>query len=117
LSVQKVSEHALTDHLPKTFTTFHWHGDTFNLPNAAAQLFKTAACEQQGFIYNNHVAAIQFHMEVKQDLLNGMIENEKAELIKSTYVQTENEIKQLSPQYIDRQKEYMHGFLDAFMKL
>jgi GMP synthase-like glutamine amidotransferase len=116
LPVQKASAHSLTNHFPQIFTTFHWHGDTFNLPKGAIQLFKTGACEQQGFIYDKHVAALQFHAEVKQDLLDGMTKHEKAELIKNTYVQTEDEIKQLTPRYIHQQKEYMHGFLDAFIK-
>lgn len=115
--VEKVSAHKITNHLPETFTTFHWHGDTFTLPGGAVQLFKTAACEQQGFVYNDHVAALQFHVEVNHDLLTGMTEHENAELIKNTYVQAEDEIKQLTPKYISRQKKYIYGFLDAFIQL
>ena len=73
--VEKVFNHPLTDFLPPTFTTFHWHGDTFNLPNGAIQLFKTKACDQQGFVYN-HVATLQFHMEVREDLLQEMAAHE-----------------------------------------
>ncbi len=43
-------------------------------------------------IYNNHVAVLQFHMEVKEDLLNDMTEHERAELIKNDFVQTEDYI-------------------------
>ena len=64
-----------------------------HLPENAVHLFKTKACAQQGFVYNDHVAGLQFHMEVKEDLLNDMTENERAELIKADYVQTEEEIK------------------------
>lgn len=117
LPVEKVSAHKLTDHLPQTFTTFHWHGDTFNLPKGAVHLFKTDACLQQGFIYNNHAAAIQFHIEAKEDLLQSMIEHERAELIKSEYVQTENEIKKWIPQHISQQKKFLYDFLEAFIKL
>ena len=56
-------------------------------------------------IYNNHVAVLQFHMEVKEDLLNDMTEHERAELIKNDFVQTEEEIKNLMLQYINQQKK------------
>jgi len=113
--VEKVVPHKLTQKLPQTFTTFHWHGDTFNLPDNAIHLFKTEGCEQQGFVYNDHVAGLQFHMEVKEDLLNGMTENERAELVKDKYVQTEEEVKSLMQQYINQQKKFMYNFLDAFI--
>ncbi len=112
--VEKVALHPLTDHLPQTFITFHWHGDTFTLPHGAIHLFKTKACKQQGFVYSDHVAGLQFHMEVKDDLLNGMTENEKAELIKDDHVQTEDEIKQKAKHHINNQKSYIYDFLNLF---
>jgi GMP synthase-like glutamine amidotransferase len=115
--VEKVTAHQLTEHLPQTFTTFHWHGDTFNLPADAIHLFKTTACTQQGFVYNDHVAGLQFHMEVKEDLLNGMTEHERDELVKADHVQTEEEIKQLTPNYITQQKEFVYTFLGKFIQL
>lgn len=112
--VEKVSSHKLIKKLPQTFTTFHWHGDTFTLPDNAIHLFKTNACAQQGFVYINHVAGLQFHMEINEDLLNSMAENERTELIKADYVQTETRIKQQVSKYISRQKKYMYDFLEAF---
>jgi len=113
--VEKVISHKLIQKLPQVFTTFHWHGDTFNLPENAIHLFKTGGCAQQGFVYNDHVAGLQFHMEVKEDLLNGMTENERAELVKDKYVQTEDDIKSFAQQYISQQKKFMYNFLDAFI--
>lgn len=115
LPVEKVASHALIEKLPQTFTTFHWHGDTFTLPGNAVHLFKTKACAQQGFVYNDHVAGLQFHMEVKEDLLNGMTAHEREELIKADHVQTKEEIKNLMLQYINEQKKMMYDFLDAFI--
>lgn len=117
LPVEKVALHPLTDGLPQTFTTFHWHGDTFTLPSNAIHLFKTKGCAQQGFVYNNHVAGLQFHMEVKEDLLDGMTAHERAELAKDEYVQTEEELKILTQRHISLQKGYMYKLLDTFVDL
>ena len=117
LPVEKVTAHPLTGKLPETFTTFHWHGDTFTLPPNAVHLFKTAGCSQQGFVYKNHVAGLQFHVEVKEDLLNGMTDHERAELVSADYVQTEKELKTLMHQHIGSQKKYMYDLLDAFTAL
>ncbi|HWB24206.1 MAG TPA: type 1 glutamine amidotransferase [Chitinophagaceae bacterium] len=115
--VQKIGEHPLTAGLPTEFITFHWHGDTFRLPKGTVQLFRSAVCEQQGFIYNNHAAGVQFHIEVKQDLLDGMTEHESNELTGEGYVQTAETIKQHIAAEIPRQNNYMKAFLDNFEKL
>ncbi len=115
--VQKAGTHKLTEALPAEFITFHWHGDTFDLPEGAVQLFKTGVCAQQGFVYNDHVAALQFHMEVKEDLLNGMTEHEGNELTGEGYVQSEETIKQYIQAEAPKQAAYMKAFLDAFINL
>jgi GMP synthase (glutamine-hydrolysing) len=117
LEVEKVAPHPTTAHLPQLFTTFHWHGDTFTLPQNAIQLFTSKGCAQQGFIYNDHVAALQFHMEVKEDLLKSMIDYEKSSLKKAGYVQTAEEINTLMKNFLPAQQQYIFGFLDAFAQL
>jgi GMP synthase-like glutamine amidotransferase len=118
--VHKVAEnktHPLLKNLPDTFTTFHWHGDTFDLPKEAMHLFYSDACAHQGFLYKNHVAGLQFHAEVQDDLLHDMTENDKAQLIPSAYVQPEDEINKLLPLHVDAQHEYLSSFIEAFIKL
>lgn len=115
--VQKVTEHAIIAGLPAEFTTFHWHGDTFNLPEGAIQLFRTPQCEQQGFVYNNHVVGLQFHMEVKPDLLDGMTDHESSELTGVGYVQNLETIQQHLEEEASKQQQYMHTLLDNFARL
>jgi len=50
--------------IPASLTFFHWHGDTFSLPNDAVRLASSAACPEQGFLWQNRVLALQFHPEV-----------------------------------------------------
>ncbi|GAB4352480.1 MAG: hypothetical protein Kow0073_08180 [Immundisolibacter sp.] len=50
--------------LPNPVTVFHWHGDTFDLPNGARQLARNAHFEQQAFSYGQRVLALQCHPQM-----------------------------------------------------
>jgi GMP synthase (glutamine-hydrolysing) len=113
--VEKVNDQAFIKTLPSTFTTFHWHGDTFDLPTGATHLFKSEGCLQQGFIYNDHVIALQFHMEVKEDLLNDMTDHEKGQLAADTYVQTEQQIHAQLELQVPLQQQFMFSLLQNFL--
>jgi GMP synthase (glutamine-hydrolysing) len=43
---------------------FHWHGDTFDLPQDAVHLAKTDRYINQSFAFDNYALALQFHPEV-----------------------------------------------------
>jgi len=71
---------------------FHWHGDTFDLPENAIHLASSAGCKNQAFIYKGKVLALQFHLEPTLDSLLEMIERGRSGLTAGKYVQTEKEI-------------------------
>ena len=53
--------------LPKNLdeeNVLHWHGDTFELPHKAIRIASSEKYENQGFIYNSNILALQFHLEV-----------------------------------------------------
>ena len=79
--------------LPEEWMVFHWHGDIFDLPPNATLLFKTDACKNQAYRKGKCIG-IQFHPEGDKKLIMAMVQNEKHELIKGEYVQTEEEIIQ-----------------------
>ncbi len=50
---------------------FHWHGDTFDLPNGATLLATSEKYAHQIFSYGDKALALQCHPEVKADELEG----------------------------------------------
>ncbi|MEC4848812.1 MAG: type 1 glutamine amidotransferase [Nitrosarchaeum sp.] len=64
------------------FTAFHWHGDTFDLPEKAIRLAYSKNYSNQAFQIGSAVG-LQFHMEVNAEMINLWLDKtqEKLELI------------------------------------
>ncbi len=71
---------------------FHWHGDTFDIPVGAQSLAFSVACQNQGFIFDNRVVGLQFHLETTPEIARELVNNCRNELDESRYVQSEGEI-------------------------
>ena len=71
---------------------FHWHGDTFDIPENAIHLAFSDGTRNQAYIYNRKVLAMQFHLEPTLNSLQQLIENCRNELTAGKYIQTEEEI-------------------------
>ncbi|QEC51542.1 GMP synthase (glutamine-hydrolysing) [Anseongella ginsenosidimutans] len=54
-------------------TVFHWHGDTFDLPENCRRIASSEACRNQGFWYTDCVLGLQFHCEVNRAALEEMV--------------------------------------------
>ncbi|MGD2034726.1 MAG: type 1 glutamine amidotransferase, partial [Bacteroidales bacterium] len=50
--------------LPEKTETFHWHGDTFDIPEGAHRIASSELTPNQGFIFNMNILALQFHLEM-----------------------------------------------------
>ena len=72
---------------------FHWHGDTFDLPEKAVLLAFSKGCKNQAYSYKDKVLALQFHLEPTENSLRQMIDFGRGELKSGKYVQTEQELK------------------------
>ncbi len=82
---------------PAEFMAFHWHGDTFGIPDGAVHLASSAACESQAFVYKDNVLALQFHLETTEASLLALYENGKDEITAGSFMQTLDEMKPLFP--------------------
>ena len=74
-------------------TVFHWHGDTYDLPDQTEHLYYSNTCKNQAFIYDNRVLALQFHFEATPASIHEMLVHGAAELIPAATIQTADEIK------------------------
>lgn len=83
--------------LPKEFTAFHWHGDTFGIPEGAERIASSEATKNQAFLYNNNVLALQFHLETTEESLNSLYANCSGEITDSSFIQNLEQVKPFFP--------------------
>jgi GMP synthase-like glutamine amidotransferase len=55
--------------LPCTFTAFHWHGDTFKIPQGAKRIAQSEGCANQAFECGRAIG-LQFHLEYISKIAN-----------------------------------------------
>ena len=59
---------------------FHWHGDTYELPEGAWHLAGSLQYPQQAFRWGRWVYGLQFHMEMTEDMVVSWTRTGAAEL-------------------------------------
>lgn len=79
--------------IPKEFTAFHWHGETFSVPRGASLLAESDACAQQAFAVGAKLVGLQFHFETTAQSMEQLIEHGAADLVEGQFVQTPEEMR------------------------
>ena len=59
--------------LPDKIDTFHWHGDTFDIPDGALRIGSSELTRNQGFFINENILALQFHPEMTMNGVKKLI--------------------------------------------
>jgi GMP synthase-like glutamine amidotransferase len=114
----EAKNNSIFNHFQNETTVFHWHGDTFEIPEKAIRIASSSTYENQGFMIENRILAFQFHIEMDKNIIESLIENELEELNeKGNYIQNANEIrsnfKNLKQNKIDFFKLLDKFFTDA----
>lgn len=110
----KLTQAAYQSHLfgflPDDLLAFHWHSDTFEIPDTAVMLASSDACANQAFLYGHRVIGLQFHLETTPTAARALIENCADEMIPGRYIQRAEEIL-APPRYFEIANDYMSGLL------
>jgi GMP synthase-like glutamine amidotransferase len=105
--------HLVVKYLPQSPVVFHWHNETFDLPAGAVRIAESSACINQGFIYQNKVLAMQFHLEMDEATLRQMLA-EGLDNEPNTFVQSEAEIVAKMP-LLPQSQAVLYQLLDNFL--
>lgn len=112
LTKEALNSRILID-LPKKLNVFHWHGDTFDLPEGSIRIAKSDACQNQGFIFENRIVGLQFHLESNRQSVINLCTHCKDKLISGEFIQTKDKLLSDEAKFEMLQK-YLHKFLDNY---
>jgi GMP synthase-like glutamine amidotransferase len=110
--VRKCAPHELFAGFPEECTAFHWHGDTFGLPDGADLIAESAACRNQAFVYGDRVVGLQFHVEVSPEAVRGFLVGADDYLQPEQWVQTAAGIRDATPDLTATDRG-LEGLLDG----
>jgi GMP synthase-like glutamine amidotransferase len=107
-------QYLLFNHFTNPYNVFHWHGNTFDLPNNAILVASTATCKHQAFFIGNNVLALQFHFEMNETVIEDMLLHDGHELEElGNFIQTKEIIRQ-QYHHLQQNKKDIFLLLDKF---
>jgi GMP synthase-like glutamine amidotransferase len=59
-----------------SFKVFHWHGETYDMPEGSVRLARSELYRNQAFRYGKNVYALQFHVEVTNEMIDDWFKND-----------------------------------------
>lgn len=109
--------HPLTDSLDKTQCVFHWHGDTFDLPNDTIRIARNDAFDNQAFTTEDgRIIATQFHFETTTESMEKLLDADGEYLLSdSVYVSDPQTIRQ-GVSNISKSNQALFTLLDSWVK-
>ena len=80
---------------------FHWHSETFSLPDGGSPILKSAHCENQGFV-KGPTLALQCHIEMTEAMVVSWAEIGNDNIVQSESVQSAEEMTKSLPERINK---------------
>lgn len=101
--------------MPKRFHAFHWHGETFDLPDDARVLAATEPCPHQAFAIDWHALGLQFHLEMTADGAKRLAANCPQDLAPGRWVQPAQE-QIANSSHFQQAHGMLHDLLDQLFR-
>jgi len=67
--MRSLATHPVVRDFWRRFKVFHWHGETFDIPEGAVRLASSELYPNQAFRYGSKSYAFQFHIEVNKGII------------------------------------------------
>ncbi|MBN1866616.1 type 1 glutamine amidotransferase [Candidatus Sumerlaeota bacterium] len=94
------------------FIAFHWHGETFAVPEGAIPLASSEACVNQAFAWGDRALALQFHLEYSRSSIEAMFDSADDDLDSGPYVQSREAILAQADR-VEQTRELLYRLLNA----
>lgn len=111
-----IKETLLSDVITGSMQAFHWHQDTFDIPDGAIAIAESKACHHQGFVYGRRVVGLQFHLEITREAASDFLEDCGQSMKKGPYIQPSSEILSNGKGFA-QSRGIMSAVLEAMEKL
>lgn len=83
------------------FDAFHWHGETFSLPEGAVLLLSSAACINQAYAIGKHLA-LQCHIEMTAAMIVSWCEVGAEEILANKHSMTVQSAAEMQQQMVEK---------------
>ncbi len=103
--MRKLAIHPRAGDFWKRFKVFHWHGETFDIPEGAARLARSEIYPNQAFRFGDRAYAFQFHIEVKKEMIYEWLRNEPVDA---------NELRKMTETVYEDYAGRARNFYNAF---
>jgi GMP synthase-like glutamine amidotransferase len=100
--------------LPDTFLSFFWHEETFGIPDGTVHVARSAAYDNQGFLFGPHLA-LQFHLEVTPQWAEKLVARDAEQLVDHPYIQSAADILSGAAERAGQNNALMAVLLDRWI--
>jgi len=101
--------------LPSRMTVFHWHRDTFEIPDGAEHLYESETCKHQAFGLDDRIFGFQFHLESDMRTIQTFLAVSQYRKLVGKGVQTKSQIVSGIDQYLPDQMKHLNSFLTHWL--
>jgi GMP synthase-like glutamine amidotransferase len=103
------------------FLSYHWHGETFSIPDKATRIWSSAQCENQAFVTGDMHIGMQCHIEITAELIASWCETGAEEiernLSRSPAVQTPAQMRENLEERLEALHAVADGVYDRWTKV